>query len=111
IAEVTRRRIDEGRLWVWDDGGPVSAAGATIAVAGVARINFVYTPPTSRRRGYAGACVSALSARLLAKEAKTCALYAQLENPISNGIYRRIGYRPVKEILLYRFGGSRRSGR
>lgn len=107
IAEITRRRIDEGRLWVWDDGGPVSAAGATAAVAGVARVNFVYTPPERRRRGYARACVSALSAHLLATEADTCVLYAQLANLTSNGVYRSIGYGPVTEILLYRFGPGR----
>lgn len=55
IAEVTRRRISEARLWVWEDEDeePVSAAGATVAVAGVTRVNFVYTPPEHRRRGYA----------------------------------------------------------
>ena len=108
IAEVTRRRIREARLWVWEDEDeePVSAAGATVAVAGVVRVNFVYTPPEHRRRGYAGACVSALSAHLLATEASTCVLYAQLANPTSNGVYRSIGYRPVNEVLLYRFGPS-----
>jgi predicted GNAT family acetyltransferase len=70
----------------------------------------VYTPPTWRRRGYAGACVSALSAHLLATEAQMCVLYAQLANPTSNGIYRSIGYRPVIEILLYRFGELGSSG-
>ena len=35
IAEVTRRCVGEGRLWIWEDQGPVSAAGATAAVAGV----------------------------------------------------------------------------
>ena len=31
-------------------------------------------------------------------------LYTQLANPISNAIYRRIGYEAVGEILSYRFG-------
>ena len=107
IAEVTRRRVGEGRLWIWEDQGPVSAAGATAAVAGVARVNFVYTPPEHRRRGYAAACVSELSAHLLASEADTCVLYAQLANPTSNGVYRSIGYRAVTEILLYRLSTER----
>ena len=113
IAEVTRRGICEGRLWVWEDEEEemVSTAGATVAVAGVTRVNFVYTPPERRRRGYTGACASALSAHLLASEAHTCVLYAQLTNPTSNGVYCSIGYRPVNEILLYRFGTTRaRSG-
>jgi uncharacterized protein len=106
IAEVTRRRILGARLWVWEDQDdqPVSAAGATGAVAGVTRVNFVYTPPEHRRQGYASACVSALSAHLRVAEANTCVLYAQLTNPTSNGVYCSIGYRPVIEVLLYRFG-------
>ncbi len=107
IAEVTRRRVGEGRLWIWEDQGPVSGAGATAAVAGVARVNFVYTPPEHRRRGYAAACVSELSAYLLGTEAETCVVYAQLANPTSNGVYRSIGYRAVTEILLYRFSTER----
>ena len=107
IAEVTRRRVGEGRLWIWEDQGPVSAAGATAAVAGVARVNFVYTPPEHRRRGYAAACVSELSAHLLASEADTCVLYVQLANPTSNGVYRSIGYQAVTEILLYGFSTER----
>jgi predicted GNAT family acetyltransferase len=55
----------------------------------------VYTPPHYRNRGYAAACVAALSKRLLDSGRKFCALFADAENPISNGIYRKIGYRDV----------------
>jgi predicted GNAT family acetyltransferase len=101
--EMVGRRIAAGLLWVWDDGGAVSMAVAPPPVAGVCRIGFVYTPPEYRRRGYAGACVAALSGHLLAAGAEVCALYTQLANPTSNAIYRRIGYEPVDEILIYRF--------
>ena len=65
---------------------------------------LVYTPPERRRRGYAGACVAALSAAAL-DVADECILYAQLANPTSNGLYRRLGYEAVAEGLIYRFGG------
>jgi GNAT superfamily N-acetyltransferase len=97
------RRLDEGRVHVWDDGEPRAMALATSPVARVTRVGLVYTPPELRRRGYAAALVAALSAHVLAAEADTCVLYTQLQNATSNGVYRRIGYVAVSEIVAYRF--------
>lgn len=77
-------------------------AATTEPVAGVARIGAVYTPVDRRRRGYAGACVAAVSAGVLAA-GRRCILYTDLGNPTSNSVYRRIGYRAVAECLRYRF--------
>jgi predicted GNAT family acetyltransferase len=77
-------------------------AARTDAVAGVSRVQAVYTPPERRRAGYAAACVAALSARVLAEEHR-CILYTDLTNPTSNGVYRSIGYRSVAEWVRYRF--------
>lgn len=98
------RRLGDGRVFVWEDGDPVSTAFATPPVAGVSRIGLVYTPRERRRRGYAGACVAALSQRVLDADADTCILYTQLHNATSNGVYRAIGYEAVSELLSYRFG-------
>ncbi len=104
-ADMTDRHLGAGRLWVWEhDGRPVSTAAATVPVAGVSRVAFVYTPPADRSHGYAGACVAALSAHIVAADAATCILYTQLSNPTSNAIYRRLGYEPMMEGLVYRFG-------
>jgi hypothetical protein len=65
-AVFVTRRLAAGDVWIWDDDGPVSMAARTEAVAGVARIQAVNTPPEQRRRGYASAGVAALSASLLA---------------------------------------------
>lgn len=108
LAEVTRQRVAAGRIWLWDDGGPVSAVGMHPPLLGVSRIHYVYTPPEHRRRGYATACVSAVSAHALGPGgATTCVLYAQLGNATANGVYRSIGYRGGMEVLAYRFGSSR----
>jgi hypothetical protein len=96
------RRLRAGHFWVWDDGGPASLAAVTDPVAGVARIGAVYTPDDRRRHGYAGACVAAVSAGVLAA-GRRCILYTDLGNPTSNSVYRRIGYRAVAECLRYRF--------
>ena len=100
------RHLAHGRLWVWEDGDGrmVSMAASTAPTAGVSRVGYVYTPPDHRRRGYATACVAALTELLLATGADRCMLYAQLHNPTSNAIYRRMGYEPVADIVFYRFG-------
>ena len=102
-VEVARRRLRARQLWVWDDAGPVSLAGHTLPVHDVVRVGPVYTPVDLRNRGYASACVCALS-RHLVDHGLRCILYADLANPVSNSIYRRMGYRAVVEILRYRFG-------
>ena len=103
-AEVAvDRRLPAGHFWIWDvDGDVVSMAARTDAVAGVTRIQAVYTPPGRRTRGYAAGCVAALSARVL-DEGHRCILYTDLANPTSNSVYRRIGYRSVAEVLRFRF--------
>jgi len=103
IAEVVGERVRAGRIWIWDDDGPACMAMGTPAVAGVSRVGAVYTPDDRRRRGYAAALVGRLSGHLLETEAEACVLFTQLANPTSNGVYRRLGYRPVGEVLTYDF--------
>jgi predicted GNAT family acetyltransferase len=97
------RRTAEGRIFVWEDGAPVSFAGATAPAGGVVRIGPVYTPPERRRRGYAAALVAAISQRALDGGAACCSLYTDAANPTSNGIYMAVGYRPIGEVTAYRF--------
>ena len=101
-ADDVKRRLASGRLWFWEDVHPVSLAGNALLVEGVARIGPVFTPVDLRRRGYGSSCVAALSQRFL-HQGLRCTLFADLANPVSNAIYRRMGYRAVAEILRYRF--------
>jgi predicted GNAT family acetyltransferase len=95
-------RVEHGQLWVWEDQAPVSMAGTSVVVAGVARVQYVYTPPELRGAGYATACVEGMS-RALVDRGLRCVLFTDLANPTSNAIYRRIGYEVVAEILGYDF--------
>ena len=96
-------RLSAGQYRIWEhDTAPVSMSWASPPVAGVSRIGAVYTPPDKRNRGYAEACVRELS-RLLQQQDVRCMLFTQLDNPTSNAIYRRIGFRAVAEALRYRF--------
>lgn len=99
---VDRMLADGAYLWEVD-GAPVSYAAVRPPAGGVARIGPVYTPPSRRRRGYAGACVAGVSQRTLDAGAAQCALYTDLSNPTSNGVYQRLGYRPVADSQEYTF--------
>jgi hypothetical protein len=96
------RRLAAGQYWLWRDSGPVAMAGHTQAVGGVVRIQAAYTPPERRNAGYGSACVAALS-KQLHDQGHRCILYTDLGNPISNFIFRRLGYRAVGEGLRYQF--------
>lgn len=99
---MVAERLRRGQIYVWDDDGPrTMAAWAGKTPHGV-RVNFVYTPPESRGKGYASACVATLSQRLLDAGNDFCCLYTDLSNPISNSIYQKIGYRPVSDSGFYR---------
>jgi uncharacterized protein len=91
------------QLWLWNDGQRRAMAWTREPVAGVVRVSRVYTPLAQRKRGYAQACVHALSKQLRDHHYQPI-LYTDLSNPTSNAIYRRIGYRALAEVLRYRFG-------
>jgi uncharacterized protein len=95
---MAERAIQGGRLFVWKDPQPVSmCAWAGPTPRGV-RVNFVYTPPEFRRRGYASAAVSALTKKLLDSGRKFVFLFTDLSNPTSNKIYQQMGYEAVCDI-------------
>jgi len=100
-------RIDAGLLFVWEvEGVAVSMAAVTAAESGVSRVQYVYTPPEIRNRGYASACVAALTARELASAGRTCMLYTDLANPTSNGIYQAVGYRRLGDAVELKFAAQ-----
>lgn len=89
------RRIEEQRTWLWEvDGVPVHLTSFNHPALGVARIGPVYTPREHRGHGYAASCVAAVSDDLLALGARVC-LFADADNPVSTGVYVRLGYRPL----------------
>jgi hypothetical protein len=103
--EVASSRIGSGQLYLWDDREPVSMAASAGKTPGGVRVNLVYTPPHKRGRGYATACVAELSRQLLQEGNRFCCLYTDLDNPTSNAIYARIGYRPVSDASMYTLAG------
>ncbi|MDH6134967.1 GNAT superfamily N-acetyltransferase [Kitasatospora sp. MAA4] len=95
-ARMAERRLAEGAVHFWEDGGrPVALGGVSSLLAGMVRIGPVYTPPDLRGRGYGGAVTAGVSIEGLARGADDVLLHADLANPTSNSVYRRLGYLPV----------------
>ncbi|MFD9390340.1 GNAT family N-acetyltransferase [Streptomyces sp. NPDC060000] len=98
-------RIAYGGVTLWEtaDGTPVAMAGVSPEVAGQVRVAPVYTPAALRGRGYAGAVTTEVSRAALAAGTPEVLLFTDLSNPTSNGLYQRIGYRPVADFAVYEF--------
>src|SRR5215471_133387 len=98
-------RLDRAQLMLWELGGePVSLAGHTDVIAGVARVGPVYTPPDLRGRGYAGGVTAAVSELAISRGARSVILFTDLANPTSSSLYRRLGYEPVEDRVVLIFG-------
>ncbi|MBY8881118.1 GNAT family N-acetyltransferase [Actinacidiphila acidipaludis] len=93
-------------LWELPDGRPVSMAGATVPVGGAVRVVAVYTPRAHRGRGYAGAVVAAVSRTALDAGAREVLLVTDLANPVSNGLYQKLGYVPVRDAVELDFAAA-----
>lgn len=95
--DEVRRRIEEFLL-LWEvDGEVVSLCGATLPAHGVVRIAPVYTPKEQRGHGY-GTAVTAEASRLLGADGTRLCLFTDTDNPVSNHVYAKIGYRPVVDM-------------
>jgi uncharacterized protein len=95
--------VSDQHLFLWDDGEPVSMAASTRRTRNGITVNYVYTPPHQRNKGYASACVAALSQKQLDLGYKFCCLFTDLANPTSNQIYMDIGYHPVCDFEEQKF--------
>jgi hypothetical protein len=108
IDQIVHRALaaDPARrgILLWENAGQVvsMAAYGGPTPRGI-RVSAVYTPPEHRRRGYAGACVAALTDGLLRGGREFCFLFTDLSNPTSNRIYQNIGYKPVSDHVYWKF--------
>lgn len=97
--EDIAHRIDDGRVWLWEDeaGTTVHVTGHSLPAYGVSRVGPVYTPREHRGRGYASATVACVSRRMHDEGVRVC-LFTDQANPTSNGIYLALGFRPVVDM-------------
>ena len=103
VREQVENMIKEKRLYGWIAKDKiVSIALKTRKTPHGHFLSHVYTPPEERGKGYATACVAALSRLLLDEGNEYCGLFTDLSNPVSNHIYQKMGYEPVCDFTLYR---------
>lgn len=99
---AVRRRVQAGRVVLWVvDGEPVHLTGFNAPAAGVARIAPVLTPRAHRGHGYAAACVAHVAAGLRGAGHRVC-LFTDLDNPVTNRLYPRLGFRPRVDMAQWR---------
>ena len=102
---VVNDRIGWGGLVLWEhEARPVSLAGRNRAAAGQVRVGPVYTPPELRGRGFGAAATATVTQAALDDGAEGVVLFTDLENPASNTLYQRLGYRPISDWAVLRFG-------
>jgi RimJ/RimL family protein N-acetyltransferase len=102
--QVVNDRVGWGGMVLWEhEGRPVSLAGRNRAAAGQARIGPVYTPPDLRGRGFGAAATAAVTQAALDDDADGVVLFTDLDNPTSNTLYQRLGYRPLSDWAVIRF--------
>jgi predicted GNAT family acetyltransferase len=109
-ARMVDDRLSHRGLVLWEhEGRPVSLAGRNRAAAGQARVGPVYTPPGLRGRGFGGAATAVVTQAALDDGAEGVVLFTDLANPTSNTLYQRLGYRPISDWAVLRFGGPDQS--
>lgn len=101
---LTRQLISAGTASVWEvDGRPVSMAATAGGTPNAARVSYVYTPPEERGRGYAAAVTAHVTREILDAGHRMAVLYTDLDDPVPNHIYRKLGYRRVASAMTVRF--------
>ncbi len=104
VPEEMRERfqsiIQDGRLYLMEtkEKAPVSMA----AVVGRSLphgvgINWVYTPPEYRGKGYCQNTVAAICREKLGERFDYCTLFVDKANPISNRVYEKIGFQVMED--------------
>ena len=104
VRQRNRERIQKGETLVLELPGGVLASMAHTSREtgrGVA-ISGVYTPPEHRGRGYCQATVGALCREQLARGKSYCTLFVDKRNPVSNRVYRKIGFAVLEDCGEYK---------
>lgn len=87
------RRIEQGRVWVWVEGGRVIFKADVIsATPQVFYLEGIYTHPDERSKGYGLRCLSQLGHILLKQTGALCLLVNE-RNIDAQRFYRQAGYR------------------
>jgi predicted GNAT family acetyltransferase len=96
-------RIENNDVFLWEDEETVSMAVKSRPTGKGITVSCVYTPPQFRQKGYATSCVTSLCRGILRGGYEFCTLYTDQANPVSNSIYRKIGFCEICDSVMYTF--------
>jgi RimJ/RimL family protein N-acetyltransferase len=95
----TRVQVEEGRSWLWAEGGVIRfKAEASAWTPRAVQLQQVWTDPPARRQGYAARALRDLI-RLLLVDTPTVCLFVRAENTAAIGLYESVG---MHHVLDYR---------
>ena len=95
----TRQQIEEGRSWVWIEGGTILfKAEASAWTPFAVQLQQVWVDLDARRRGYAQRGLRDLIRLLLDRVPCVC-LFVRADNPAAIALYERVG---MKRVNSYR---------
>lgn len=105
VRKDLQNRISKGLVYLWQnsEGQMTSMNFITRPTETGISVGGVYTPPDLRGQGYASLVVANSSQKMLDSGKKFCVLYTDTNNPTSNSIYQKIGYKEIaisKQIVL-----------
>ena len=108
-AEEMRYRLSKGRGKVFalhKNGVPVSFVTVWPFAAGTYATENVFTVKAEQRKGYAGALLNEIAARLGNEGVAKLRLTVYEEDEEAIRLYRKIGYRTAYTLLEYRLGND-----
>jgi len=95
--------IKSGNAFLWVDGDPVSMVFRERTHNIGFSIGYVYTPDNFQRKGYATNNIYEVCKISLNEGYLYSSLLTDLENPISNHIYKKIGFNEICEYQIFDF--------
>lgn len=97
-------RIKSGSIYIFEDENhvPVSMAAFTRQLNKGISVSLVYSDSSKRGMGYGVAIVYNLSKLYLERGNEFCSLFVDKRNPVSNGVYAKIGYKIIEDNFDYR---------
>lgn len=97
-------KIRNRSIYIFEDENhiPVSIAASTKQLNKGISVGLVYSDAKKRGMGYGVAVVYNLSKLYLERGNEFCSLFVDKRNPVSNGVYAKIGYKIIEDNFDYR---------
>ena len=104
FKDKLNQRIESNNIYIFEDEKNRAMAMISVTrqlVNGVS-VSYVYSSKEARGKGFGLAVVYHLSKEYLDKGNRFCTLFVDKKNPISNSVYKKIGYRILDNNYDYR---------